>query len=202
MFFVFIMLLTGHHAGLRRHQPPAGFDEVTEVPLMAAMFAVVIVHVERRQKALEEVQRLAPPERRLPERERNLAMRRTSCGLRSPWPGHAELIRQSASGQVADDAEIVIDELGRLSRMADRLLILAAAEHPEFLRRPPVDVEHLIVETAKRWSAAPFGAGVSTRPSTGVPMAGRGAAADDARRADRERGQVHRRRRLGRDHGP
>ncbi len=151
-----IMLLTAITLGYAVTNTNAGFDEVTEVPLMAAMFAVVIVHVERRQKALEEVQRLAEIERRLLERERNL-VRDASHELRTPITiarGHAELIRQSASGQVADDAEIVIDELGRLSRMADRLLILAAAEHPEFLRRAPVDVEHLIVETAKRWSAA------------------------------------------------
>ena len=133
----------------------AGFDEVAEVPLMAAMFMTVMWHVHRRQSALEEVKRLAAVEHRLLERERNL-VRDASHELRTPITvarGHAELIRQSQKGQVAEDAAIILDELGHLSRIGDRLLILAAAEHPEFLRRTPVDLERLIVETARRWSA-------------------------------------------------
>jgi signal transduction histidine kinase len=42
----------------------------------------------------------------------------------------------------------------KTSFISERLLILAAAEHPEFLRRAPVDFEDLIVETARRWSVA------------------------------------------------
>ena len=134
----------------------AGFDEVTEVPLMAAMFIAVMWHVHRRQTALDEVKRLAEIEHRLLERERNL-VRDASHELRTPITvarGHAELIRRSQDGQVAEDAAIILDELGHLSRIGDRLLILAAAEHPEFLRRAPIDFERIIVDTARRWSAA------------------------------------------------
>jgi two-component system, OmpR family, sensor kinase len=43
--------------------------------------------------------------------------------------GHAELIRASGlDGQVATDAAVVLDELGRLSNLSERLLILTAAE--------------------------------------------------------------------------
>lgn len=132
----------------------AGFDELAEVPLMAAMFVTVMWHVHRRQAALDEVKRLAEIEHRLLERERNL-VRDASHELRTPITvarGHAELIRQSQQGQVAEDAAIILDELGHLSRIGDRLLILAAAEHPEFLRRSPIDFERLIVDTARRWS--------------------------------------------------
>jgi signal transduction histidine kinase len=132
----------------------AGFDEMAEVPLMAAMFVTVMWHVHRRQTALDEVKRLAESEHRLLERERNL-VRDASHELRTPITvarGHAELIRQSQDGQVAADANIILDELEHLSRIGDRLLILAAAEHPEFLRRSPVDLERLIVDTARRWS--------------------------------------------------
>jgi signal transduction histidine kinase len=150
-----IMILTGITLTFAVANTSAGFDEVTEVPLMAAMFVVVMLHVERRQKALDEVQRLAASERRLLERERNL-VRDASHELRTPITvarGHAELIRRNTAGQVAADAGIVIDELERLSRIGERLLILAASEHPEFLSRSRVDLERLIVETATRWSA-------------------------------------------------
>ena len=152
---VFVMLGTGVSLALALHNTEAGWDELTEVPLMAAMFVTVMWHVHRRQKALEEVERLAEIERRVLERERNL-VRDVSHELRTPITvarGHAELIHQTASGQVADDAGIILDELGRLSRIAERLLILAAAEHPEFLRRGPVDLERLIVDLARRWGA-------------------------------------------------
>jgi signal transduction histidine kinase len=134
----------------------AGWDEMAEVPLMAAMFAAVIWHVERRQAALDEVRRLAEIEHRLLESERNL-VRDVSHELRTPITvarGHAELIRASASGQSEQDAEVILDELNRLSRISERLLLLAAAEHPEFLRLSSIDMERLIVDTAKRWSVA------------------------------------------------
>jgi len=115
-----------------------------------------IQEMKRRQTALDEVKRLAEIEHRLLERERNL-VRDASHELRTPITvarGHAELIRQTERGQVAEDAGIILDELGHLSRIADRLLILAAAEHPEFLRPAPIDLERLIVDTARRWSVA------------------------------------------------
>ena len=149
-----VMVTTGVTLTWAVAHTEAGFDEVAEVPLMAAMFITVMWHVRRRQAALDEVKRLAEIEHRLLERERNL-VRDASHELRTPITvarGHAELIRQTEHGQVAEDAGIILDELGHLSRIADRLLILAAAEHPEFLRRAPVDLERLIVDTARRWS--------------------------------------------------
>jgi signal transduction histidine kinase len=151
-----VILLTGVTLSWALVDTAAGFDELAEVPLMATMFLVVMNHVDRRQTALDEVSRLAESERRLVERERNL-VRDVSHELRTPITvarGHAELIHRNAVGQTAEDAEVVLDELARLSRIAERLLILAAAEHPEFLRRAPVEVERLIVDTARRWSPA------------------------------------------------
>ncbi len=151
-----VVLATGASLASALIDTDAGFDELTEVPLMAAMFVTVMWHVHRRQTALEEVRRLAEIEHRLLERERNLVSD-ASHELRTPITvarGHAELIRQNESGQTAEDAEIILDELDHLSRISERLLILAAAEHPEFLRRAPFDLERLIVETARRWSAA------------------------------------------------
>src|SRR6266545_3385550 len=66
--------------------------------------------------------------------------------------GHAELITGGNPGsQAAQDAEVVLDELNRLSRISERLLILAAAEHPDFLKRGPIELEGFVSGTARRW---------------------------------------------------
>jgi signal transduction histidine kinase len=123
--------------------------ELTEVPLMGAMFVAMVWHARRRQAALEELHRVS-------ERERDF-VRDASHELRTPITiarGHAELIRAAAGvEQTAADAETVLDELSRLERVAERLLLLATVEHPGFLRRSLVDVDDLVVETARRWSA-------------------------------------------------
>jgi signal transduction histidine kinase len=120
------------------------------VPLMGAMFVAMVWHARRRQAALEEL-------RRATERERDF-VRDASHELRTPITiarGHAELIRAGAVGdQLAADAEIVLDELSRLERVAERLLLLAVVEHPGFLRPSMIEVDALVLETERRWSAS------------------------------------------------
>jgi signal transduction histidine kinase len=124
--------------------------ETTEVPLMSAMFVAMVWHARRRQSALEEVRRAA-------ERERDF-VRDASHQLRTPITiarGHAELIRAECIGQQqAADADVVIDELARLTRISERLLLLAAIEHPDFHRPGPIDLSALVQETGRRWSGS------------------------------------------------
>ena len=133
-----------------------GPDELAEVPLMAAMFVAMVWHAHRRQVAIEETKRLAESEHRLLEGQREF-VRDASHELRTPITvarGHAELIRDSGvDGQVAKDAGVVLDELERLSRLSERLLILTAAGHPGFLTRADVEVEPLVVGLMRRWSS-------------------------------------------------
>jgi len=130
-------------------------DEIAEVPLMAGMFVAMVWHATRRQAAMEEVRRLAESEHRLLERQREF-VRDASHELKTPITvarGHAELIRASRPDpRIAEDVDVVLDELSRLSRLSERLLILAAAEHPGFLTIEPVQVEPLIVDMVRRWS--------------------------------------------------
>jgi signal transduction histidine kinase len=132
-----------------------GPDELAEVPLMAAMFVAMVWHAHRRQAAIEETRRLAEAEHRLLEGQRAF-VRDASHELRTPITvarGHAELIRNSGvDGQVGEDAEVVLDELGRLSKLSERLLILTAAGDPGFLSRGEVEVEPLVVGLMRRWS--------------------------------------------------
>src|SRR4029077_20783806 len=98
-----------------------GLDELTEVPLMSAMFLAMVWHARRRDAALATA-------RAATERERNF-IRDASHLLRTPITvarGHAELLATSANGQAARDLHVVIDELQRLSRISSRLLVLAA----------------------------------------------------------------------------
>jgi two-component system OmpR family sensor kinase len=130
-------------------------DELTEVPLMAAMFVAMVWHARRYQDATVRARAMAESEHRLRERERDF-VRDASHALRTPITvarGHAELIlRSTPDDQVRADAEVVIDELHRLSRLGERLLILAAADHVGFLHRTPVDPRRLLEETAYRWT--------------------------------------------------
>jgi signal transduction histidine kinase len=131
-----------------------GLDEMAEVPLMAAMFVAMVWHARRELSARGEVQRLVESQQRLLEREREF-VRDASHELRTPITiarGHAELIVKAYPGQqAAADARVILDELDRLARLSERLLVLAAAEHPNFLHRSPVSVEDLLESLARRW---------------------------------------------------
>ncbi len=126
-------------------------NELAEVPLMAAMFMAMVWHARRRHEALRQVRRAA-------EREREF-VRDASHQLRTPITvarGHAELIRAAHAGaQIERDADVVIEELERLGRSSDRLLILAASEHPGFLMLQPVDLNEFVRAAEDRWVAIP-----------------------------------------------
>jgi signal transduction histidine kinase len=146
---VAVMLVTGwalYDAAASTGGP--GLDEMTEVPLMGAMFLAMVWHAERARRAVASEQRLR-------ERQAEFA-RDASHELKTPITvarGHAELILKAApSDQIASDAEVVLDELNRLTRASERLLILAAAEHTNFLRRGECRVEPFLSRTVRRWS--------------------------------------------------
>jgi len=120
--------------------------ELTEVPLMAGIYATTVWHARRRQVALDESHRARA-------RERDFA-RNTAHGLRTPITvarGYAELIQRADDPQTVEDASVVIDELDRLKRMSDRLMLLAAADRDDFLALQPVELEDLVRSTAHRW---------------------------------------------------
>lgn len=128
----------------------AGYDELSEVPLMAAMYIVIVWHARRTQQAMEERRRAA-------ERERDF-VRDASHTLRTPVTvalGHAELARGASDvGETASDVDIVIDELRRIATISDRMILLASAGHPHFLEQETVDVGSLLRTVAKRWTGA------------------------------------------------
>ncbi len=122
--------------------------ELSEWPLIAGIFVAVIWHVHRYQSAMAELGRLAEAQREF--------VRDASHELRTPITvaaGHAELILTSSDPKAAADADIVLEELERLSRLSERLLLLAATGHPEFLRTRPIELGPFLEATATRWRA-------------------------------------------------
>ena len=139
---------------LRGAQP---LGELTDVPLLAAMFAVMAWHAHRRLAATEQIERVSESHRRLVDRQRAF-IQDASHVLRTPITialGHAELIQRSAASAYGKDATVVVEELTRLRRLSDRLLLLATAEDPDFLNRAPVEVGELLLDTLRRWAPIP-----------------------------------------------
>ncbi len=133
-------------------------DELTEVPLMASMFLAMVWHARRHLAATERVRRVSEQNLRMLDRE-HAFLQEASHELRTPITiamGHAELIQRAQRDPlVTADARVVVEELQRLGRLADRLLTLASVEQPGFLRLTRVDLVPLIVEFAHRWSPTP-----------------------------------------------
>ena len=151
---VAVSLVTGAALAYTVVRAGEGWDEVAEVPLMAAMFVAMVWHARRRQAAVEDARRMAENEHRLLERQRGF-VRDASHELRTPITialGHAELLRGAVTDpQAVRDADVVLDELGRLARLSERLLLLASAEHADLLEIREVDPASLVEETLRRW---------------------------------------------------
>src|SRR6185436_10324213 len=151
-------------------------DEVAEVPLMASMFLVMAWHAQRRQRAVEEASRSAESERRVLDRQREF-VRDASHELRTPITvarGHAELIRETTrEAQTTRDVDVILDEMGRLSKLSDRLLMLAGADHPGFLVFDDVAVAALVEETISRWGPTARRVWSSRADAPGVVVADR-----------------------------
>ncbi len=136
---------------LRGAQPA---DELTEVPLMAAMFWVMMWHGHRRLAANAERVRVSEENERLLATQRRF-LQDASHQLRTPITialGHSELLARSlADNQDKRDINVIVGELNRLRILSERLLLIAASENPDFLRPEPVALDQLTMEVIRRW---------------------------------------------------
>ena len=162
---VAVTLATGGIIGVQVLKGQQDADCLTEVPLIALMFLGMVWHgqqrlvtVRERLTAMEEVQRVTEANLRLLEQQRWF-LQDASHELGTPITvalGHVELIERAVTGhEVAQDARVVAGELARLRRLANRLLLLASAGRPDFLRVAPVAVDSVVIDALDRWGHAP-----------------------------------------------
>jgi two-component system OmpR family sensor kinase len=140
-------------------------DYLAEVPLIALMFLVMVWHGRRRLAAMQdrlaamaELHRISRENLRLLQQQRQF-LQDASHELGTPITvalGHAELIQQAVTDQVvAEDARVVAGELARLRRIAQRLLLLASAGSPDFLRLAPVEAGTVVIDSVDRRGHVP-----------------------------------------------
>ncbi|HEX8005071.1 MAG TPA: HAMP domain-containing sensor histidine kinase [Trebonia sp.] len=163
-----VTLATGGIIGVQVIKGQQDADYLAEVPLIAVMFLVMVWHgrrrltaMEERLAAMEEVQRISRENLRLLEQQR-LFLLDASHELGTPITvalGHAELIERAATDksdkELAEDARVVVGELGRLRRLASRLLLLSSAENPGFLDLGPLAADSMMIDALDRWGYAP-----------------------------------------------
>jgi signal transduction histidine kinase len=153
-----VSLTTGGLIGWQVLRGEQDGDYLAEVPLLAVMFVIVVWHARRRMAAMEEIKRVSEHNLVLLDQQRRF-LQDVSHELGTPITialGHAELITHAATDQmIAKDARVAVDELLRMRRLANRLVLLASTDSPDFLHLAPVDAAELLVEVLHRWSQTP-----------------------------------------------
>ncbi len=128
------------------------WGELFEVPLMTAMFLAMVWHARRRVAAIENSRRLAEQRSSLLEREEQL-LHDVSHELRTPVTiarGHLELLRRERGA--APEIDVALDELGHMEHIVERLLLLAQAERPDFIRATDIELAPFLEDVFMRWT--------------------------------------------------
>ena len=132
-------------------------DELTEVPLMAAIFWIMMWQGRRRMAANAERNAVSEENARLLATQRRF-LQDASHQLRTPITialGHSELLARSLTEQQdRRDIGVIVGELNRLRVLSERLLLIAASANPDFLRPELVAIERFIPDVLWRWRPA------------------------------------------------
>ena len=135
----------------------APYDELIELPVMVVLLLAITRHTSHRKAAMAALDEVSRRNADLLERQRAF-VQNASHELRTPITvalAHAELLPGSAADPAVSDAAIVVDELGRLRRLVDRLLLLATAERQDLARLVPTRLVQLADDALNRWEPVP-----------------------------------------------
>jgi signal transduction histidine kinase len=127
------------------------WDEALEVPLITVMFLVMVWHSNRRRAALDELKGVAEMRQSLLERQERF-LHDASHELRTPVTiarGHLELLQRERPE--APELDVALDELARIERIVERLLLLAKADWQGFVHEE-IDLEAFLSDVFMRWS--------------------------------------------------
>jgi len=149
---VAVMVLTGIPTATHAMGGADAAQKLAKVPLMAMLFLAVVWHARRRVEAVHVAESRAAQLRSMLDRQERF-IHDASHELRTPLTiarGHLELLNEhpGASGELG----IALDELSRIDAIVGRLLLLASAGQPDFLRTEEIDVEGFLEDVFMRWS--------------------------------------------------
>jgi len=128
------------------------WGKIVATPLLAIMFSATAWHAHRRTSAQKHAEAVAASRASLLERQRQFVYD-ASHELRTPVTiarGHLELLELEHGS--SPELEVALDELARIERIVERLLLLAGAEQPGFLVPSDVEIETFLGDVFMRWS--------------------------------------------------
>jgi signal transduction histidine kinase len=128
-------------------------NDVYESWLVVALLAGLGLLAVRRAQAASTLENLVAERERLLRRQERL-MYDLSHELRTPATiarGHLELLRRSG-GAESQAAHIALDELARIDRIVERLVLLARAERGSLVERGEIDIVPFLEDVLLRWS--------------------------------------------------
>lgn len=149
-FGVVLTLATIGNELLEGREP---LNDVYEAWLFAGLLVGLGWLAVRRAQTATALENLVTERERLLRRQERL-MYDLSHELRTPATiarGHLELLRRSG-GPEAQAAHIALDELARIDRIVERLVLLARAERGRLVEIGEIDVEPFLEDVLLRWS--------------------------------------------------
>jgi signal transduction histidine kinase len=149
----FVIVSTGSLIAFDINHGTQEWSEFTEVPLMSAMFLAMVWHARRRQEALGIAEDHASRLGSLLERQEQF-LHDASHELRTPVTiarGHLEVLGRTSTVR-QPEVEVALDELERMERILERLLLLARADQPDFVDLRDVQLDAFLENVFVRWA--------------------------------------------------
>ncbi len=147
-------LVTGLVISNDAHNGKQEWGELFEVPLMSAMFLAMVWHARRHRDAADALEENTRERSALLARQERF-LHDVSHELRTPITiarGHLEIMRHPDEPEQPEVA-VAIDELGRMERIVERLLLLVRAGQTDFAATAEdIDLESMIEDVTMRWA--------------------------------------------------